>query len=109
MSIPTVYRGHDNPIRWRLLQDGQMVEPLAVHRVVLHLSPAAGSGAPVIVDTTVTENARLIDERRAVEARLGLQLDLEPGVYLVSITAYDVNHPNGIAWATSRVNVVDWP
>lgn len=44
----------------------------------------------------------------AVNVRIGLVPDIEPGTYHGHLTVYDSEHPNGIAWEYVRVKVEPW-
>lgn len=105
--LPTVYNSRDNLITWRLEREGRLIEADVVTAAALHIAPASG-GQTVCLDTRDDQELELVDQSRRVQARLG-HLGLTPGGYRVSLTVYDVRHPEGIAWDTDVIRVVDWP
>lgn len=104
--METVYLGRDNVVVRELIQDGQPPVAHAISRVVARI----GS---VCIDSQSDDEIQLdvVDvngiEHTHVTLTLG-HLNLSPTVHKVQLTAFDANHPDGIAWDEFWVYVKPW-
>lgn len=105
-----IYLNRDNEVRFRLKQNGRDVTENSVTKVTLWLPSSASSltDEPLVFDSEVDDELSLEDDRRVVVIRLG-HADVNDGSFLGFITVYDLEHPNGIAWAKETIRIKTWP
>ena len=107
--MSTVYLGRDNAIEWALMVDGQPVTDGAVQRVVLWLPAAASVDAvEVTLDSLADSDITLIESATKVRIEAG-ERALKPGAYTGYLTVYDSANPDGIAWGSMLVRIVERP
>jgi hypothetical protein len=101
-TVSSFYLGRANRYRYQLKQDGEVVQVNAVTRAQFKVGP-------VCLDTDVPgDEITLTDNATVVEVQPGLADDLEEGMFEGMLTIYDVDHPEGIAWARFPVYVYGW-
>ena len=99
----------ENAIEWALLADGQPVTAGSVQRVVLWLPAAASANAvEVTLDSSTDSDITLIESATKVRIEAGDRA-LNPGSYAGYLTVYDAATPDGLAWGSMVVRVVERP
>ena len=107
MSV--IYLGRDNAIEWALMADGQPVTAGSVQRVVLWLPAAASVDAvEVTLDSLSDSDITLIESATKVRIEAG-ERALKPGAYTGYLTVYDSATPDGLAWGSMLVRIVERP
>ena len=107
MSV--IYLGRDNAIEWALMADGQPVTAGSITRVVLWLPAAASVDAvEVKLDSLSDSDITLIESATKVRIEAG-ERALKPGAYTGYLTVYDSANPDGIAWGSMLVRIVERP
>jgi hypothetical protein len=102
MTAVRVYVGRDNRTRLELRQEGELVVANAVTRAQFKF------GTWCLDTSEAGDPIELMNNAQAVEMQLGLVTGLTPGTYRGKLTVYDLNHPNGIAWAEVSVLAQKW-
>lgn len=101
----TAFVGRANTIKRVLRRQGSDLgddDRLAVTRVT------ANFGA-YCLDTDVGADPITYDsDTGAVAMQIGLVPNIEPGRYDLTLTVFDAETPEGFAWGSFRVSVVEW-
>jgi len=107
MSV--IYLGRDNAIEWALLADGQPVTAGSITRVVLWLpADASVNAVEVTLDSLTDPDITLIESATKVRIEAGGRA-LKPGAYTGYLTVYDAVSPDGLAWGSMLVRIVERP
>ena len=92
----TVWLGHDNAIRWQLLEDGRPLGPAraeAITRVVLDLGPVAADSAvdPAAVSWTDDIVTLRLGHLAGLDALAGRRRSAR-------LIVYSADEPGGVVW-----------
>lgn len=105
-----IYIDRDNTVKIELLLNNRKLGRGGGNQVISSITRAVVyiEEDNVTLDSDIDPELSLTDQETAILITYGEKLNLTPGTYSCKLTCYDINHPNGVAWASFRLRIEQW-